>query len=58
MEVLKGKCLNFNSIGIKIFIWRPPSLSELTPIIFTIELTHLGSDNSLRYFKIFGGLRA
>ena len=23
--------------------WRPPSLSELTPIIFYMELTHLGS---------------
>ena len=23
--------------------WRSPSLSELTPIIFDIELTHLGS---------------
>ena len=22
--------------------WRPPSLSELSPIIFHIELTHLG----------------
>ena len=23
--------------------WRPPSLSELTPIIFNAELTHFGS---------------
>ena len=23
-------------------IWRPPSLSELTPIIFDIKLNHLG----------------
>ena len=25
-------------------IWRPPSLSELTPIIFNMELSHLGSE--------------
>ena len=25
---------------------RPPSLSELTPIIFNMELTHLGSEAS------------
>ena len=25
---------------------RPPSLSELTPIIFYVELTHLGSESS------------
>ena len=37
-------------------IWRPPSLSELTPIILNMELTHLGSvasishDWSLRYY--------
>ena len=24
-------------------IWRPPSLSELTPMIFNMGLTHLGS---------------
>ena len=26
--------------------WRLPSLSELTPIIFNMELTHLGSEDS------------
>ena len=26
--------------------WRPPTLSELTPIIFKKELTHLGSEAS------------
>ena len=26
--------------------WRPPSLSELTPIISDMGLTHLGSDAS------------
>ena len=30
-----------------ILIWRPPSLSELNPIIFNIELTHLGSEVSI-----------
>ena len=24
------------------YIWRPPSLSELTPMIFNMVLTHLG----------------
>ena len=28
-------------------IWRPTSLSELIPIIFYIELTHLGSEDSI-----------
>ena len=27
-------------------IWRPPSLSGLTPIIFNRGLTHLGSEAS------------
>ena len=26
--------------------WRPPSLSELTPMIFNMRLTHLGSEAS------------
>ena len=26
--------------------WRPPSLSELIPMIFNTELTHLGSETS------------
>ena len=26
--------------------WRYPSLSELTPMVFNMELTHLGSDAS------------
>ena len=29
--------------------WRPPSLSELTPIIIKMELTHLISDTSNYY---------
>ena len=24
-----------------VYEWRPPSLSELTPIVFDMELTHL-----------------
>ena len=41
--------------------WRPQSLSELTPMIFNIVLTHLGSEasnyirvlkNSLQFSKI------
>ena len=28
-------------------ILRPPSLSELTPIIFSMRLTHLGSEISI-----------
>ena len=28
-------------------IWRPPSLSELTPMIFNTGLTHLGSEASI-----------
>ena len=26
----------------KMIIWRPPSLSELTPMLFNMGLTHLG----------------
>ena len=33
-------------------IWRPPSLSELTSIIFNMELIHLGSEAS-NYPNIF-----
>ena len=29
-----------------VFNWRPPSLNELTPIIFDTEMTHLGSEAS------------
>ena len=28
----------------KPYIWKPPSLSELTPMIFNTDLTHLGSE--------------
>ena len=36
--------------------WRPPSLSELTPFIFKMELTHLGPEASIFIFKIFKNL--
>ena len=37
-----------------IIIWRHASISELTPVIFDMELTHLGSDASIYvYFKNF-----
>ena len=35
--------------------WSPPSLSELTPIIFNTELTHLGSDAS-NYIPLYNHL--
>ena len=28
-------------------VWRPKSLSEITPFIFNIELTHFGSEASI-----------
>ena len=31
----------------EIVIWRPPSLSELPPIIFDMGLTHLGSEATM-----------
>ena len=34
-------------ILMKCFIWRPPSLSELTPMIFNTGLTHLGLEASI-----------
>ena len=34
------------------YIWRPPSLSKLTPMIFESGLTHIGSDASI-FFKLF-----
>ena len=33
-----------------IIIWRPPSLSELTQMIFNKGLTHLGSEASIYHF--------
>ena len=31
--------------------WRPPSLSELTPMVFNTGLTHLGSEASISQEK-------
>ena len=33
-------------------IWRPPSLIELTPIIFNMELTYLGSGASISNIRL------
>ena len=40
--------LNANGVG-DLNILRPPRLNELTPFIFDIELTHLGSETSNCY---------
>ena len=40
----------FDQIHIKI-IWRPPSLSGLTPIIFSLESSHYGSEASIYSMK-------
>ena len=34
-------------MGMYVFIWRPPSLSEITPMDFNTWLTHLGSEASI-----------
>ena len=34
-----------------IYNWRPPSLSELTPVIPNMKLTHLGTEAS-NYYSI------
>ena len=31
---------------LKSIIWKPSSISELTPVIYYVELTHLGSEDS------------
>ena len=33
-------------------IWRPPTLSELTPMMFNMGLTHLGSEASICLSRI------
>ena len=42
----KYKCETTISIFFGVSIWRPSSLSELTPMIFNMGLTHLGSKAS------------
>ena len=45
--------LNKNQVDQKLFfIWSPQSLSELIPIIFNLEFTHLGLEASI-YFVNF-----
>ena len=39
--------ISFVVYRLKNAIWRPPSLSELTPIIYDMVLTHLGSEASI-----------
>ena len=34
--------------------WRPPSLSELIPVIFNIGVTHLGSEATIYLCEIVG----
>ena len=34
------------------YIWRPPILSELTPMIFNVGLTYIGSEPSICEIKI------
>ena len=33
--------------------WKPPSLSELTPMIFDMGLTHLGLEATKSIMKLF-----
>ena len=42
--------LVYRIIGDKSTIWRSPIISELTLIIFNMELTHLGSEASICFY--------
>ena len=44
------KSVKWNLI-FSIFIWRPPSLSELISMVFNTGLTHLGSEASIWYIS-------
>ena len=46
-EILKQVCL--------FIIWRPPSLSELTPKLFNTGLTHLGFEAFIYYLLLTEG---
>ena len=48
INVLQSKYIN---LIIYINIWSPPSLSELTPMIFNTRLTHLRLEASIYYCK-------
>ena len=39
-------------IQLSIYIWKPPSLNELTKIILNMGLTHLGLDASIYTFQL------
>ena len=41
-NLMKGNIQNKERTQTKKYYWRPSSLSELTPIVFNMELTHLG----------------
>ena len=47
---IKKKSLRF--IETFLLIWRPPSLRELTPMIFGREFTHLGLEASIYYMHL------
>ena len=34
------------------YIWKPPSLSELAPMMFNTHLTHLGSNITVTIFFV------
>ena len=44
-----------NNASLTIDIWKSHSISELTPIVFDMELTHLSSEDSVscKMIKIF-----
>ena len=47
------KCVIFDKLYYYfIQIWRSPNLSELTPIIFVIQLTHLGLEASMYIWMV------
>ena len=48
MSKIEQKTINLiDNIFHKAYTWRPSSLSKLTPIIFNMELTHLGLEASI-----------
>ena len=36
----------------KSYIWKPPSLSELNPIVLNMELTHIDSQASISWLSV------
>ena len=41
------RLINHYEENIKNHIWRPPSVSELNPMVFNTGLTYLGSETSI-----------